>query len=210
MGTGLGVGHPGGARYGSDYRAGYYDNFEKYYGFHHAQGHNFGSTYYGNYSPYRDFSYNDYYHPPPSSASSHHFSGPGAYHGLHMYNRQPLPFQRESYYHQRDHHQYANFSNYSGNPYKGDSSSSATAPLVNGSNGNNHGNSGGSNATNNSGSPLFGAQNGYTHSPDYSAQSYNSNSPNHPHHPQPQNILGESVEGAGGGYTSTMPNATGT
>ncbi|XP_058837111.1 uncharacterized protein LOC131693366 isoform X2 [Topomyia yanbarensis] len=196
-------GSAGSSRYGGDFRGGYYDNFEKYYGYHSGPNHGYGSHYYGNYPSFRDFSYNDYYHGAPSvSSPSHHLAGLGAYHGAHIYNRQslPFPFHRDSPYQQRDHHQYANFSNYSGNPYKGDSGGSTTSPLANSNNN--------SNSTSNNGdSSLFSVQNGYTHSPDYS---YGSGSPNHPqHHPHPHHSP-EEGGGMGRGYpSSAMPNATG-
>lgn len=209
-----------GGRYGSDYRSGFYDasSFDKYYSSYHppsGSGPGYGSNYYGNsYSSYREFAYNDYYH--PSSPSSHPFSGPtpGSFHGPHMFSRHqslPLPFQRESYYHQRDpHHQYAagNFSNFSGNPFKRADSSQGGSNTANSSTVNSGSCSSPGSSTAGE-SPLFG----YTHSPDYSAQSYNSgSSPNHPHHhryhPLPLQSPGE---GGGNGYPpSAMPNATGT
>nr|XP_029734834.1 trithorax group protein osa-like [Aedes albopictus] len=214
-----------GGRYGPDYRTGYYDgssSFDKFYSSYHpasGSGPAYGGNYYGNsYSSYREFAYNDYYH--PSSPSSHPFPGPpppGSFHGPHMFNRHqslPHPFQRESYYHQREHHQYAagNFSSFSGNPFKradsnqgssATNSSTATNATSNGSC------SSPGSSTGAGESPLFG----YTHSPDYSAQSYNSgSSPSHPHHhryhPLPPHSPGG--EGGGNGYPpSAMPNATG-
>ncbi|XP_055538637.1 hornerin-like [Wyeomyia smithii] len=202
-----------GSRYVGEYRGAYYDSFEKYYGYHHGQSHgSYGSHYYGNYSSYRDFPYNDYYHGSPSvSSTSHPFPGLGGYHGAsHLYNRQtlPLPFQREPYFHQRDHHQYANFGNYSSNPFKGDSSGSTTNPLVNSSSSNNNNSSNNSNSSNGE-SPLFSTQNGYSHSAEYSAQSYGSSSPSHSHHPHPHHSVEESGGLMGSGYPSAMSNATG-
>lgn len=220
-------------RYGADYRGGYYDgSFDKYYGSYHpaaGSGHGYGGNYYGNsYSSYREFAYNDYYHPSSPSPSSHPFAGPppGSFHGPHMFNRHqslPLSFQRESYYHQRDHHQYAaGFSNYSGNPYKGADShpGSSTTSSSSGNNAPNNGSGSSSSPGSSSAvgeSPLFGAQqNEYTHSPDYSAQSYNSSSsPNHPHHhrhhPHPHLSPGEGGGSSNSSYPpSAMPNATGT
>lgn len=234
---------PGAAgRYGAaDYRGGYYDgSFDKYYGsYHHpgvgsGHGGGYGGNYYGNsYSSYREFAYNDYYHPSSVSPSSHPFAGPphpGSFHGPHMFSRHqslPLPFQRESYYHQRDHHQYAaGFSNYSGNPYKGPDSNPGSSSTTSSGTGNNAPNGGGSRSpgstTPASESPLFGAKQNaeYTHSPDYSAQSYNSSSsPNHPHHHRHHPHLSPGEAGGGNNTSSSssssyppsaMPNATGT
>ncbi|XP_058466646.1 uncharacterized protein DDB_G0283357-like [Malaya genurostris] len=203
------VGGPAGSnRY--DYRGGYYDSFEKYYDYHSGPNHGYGGHYYGNYSSFRDFSYNDYYHGASAVTSpSHPLAGLGAYHGPHIYNRQslPFPFQRESAYQQRDHHQYANFSNYSGNPYKADTSDSTTSPLANSNNNNNNSSNGTSNNSRNNGDcSLFGVPNGYTHSPEYS---YGSGSPNHSHHHlHPHHSPGEDG-GMGRGYPSAVPNATG-
>ncbi|XP_062534954.1 LIM domain-containing protein A-like isoform X2 [Armigeres subalbatus] len=213
-----------GSRYGSDYRGGYYEasSFDKYYGGYlppSGSGPAYAGNYYGSsYSSYRELAYNEYYH--PSSPSSHPFPGPvpGSFHGPHMFNRHqslPLPFQRESYYHQRDHHPYAaeNFSNFSSNPYKrADSNHASSGSTTNSSTGNSTTVNGSCSSPSSSSTagetPLYG----YTHSPDYSAQSYNSgSSPNHPHHhrhhPLPHPSPGE---GGGSSYTpSTMPNATG-
>ncbi|KAL1377995.1 hypothetical protein pipiens_004074 [Culex pipiens pipiens] len=192
-------------RYGmADYRSGGYygeGGFDKYYGGggggYHA---GYGANYYGNgYASYRDFGYNDYYQ--GSAFAGHH--GAGGYHGpagssSHLYGgRQSLPlaFQRESYYHhQRDHPHgspYGFGGNYSGNPYKAESSS--TTP----------------NSTNSGDAALFGGApngNSFQHSPDYPYGS-SGDSPGGPE--------GSGSRGSGGapGYptspsSSAMPNAT--
>ncbi|XP_055601505.1 filaggrin-2-like [Uranotaenia lowii] len=214
---GFGTGPPGAGRYGSsDFRSSYYDSFDKYGGYgsyHHGPGHGYGSSsnYYGSYSSYRNFAYNDFYHGPPSSGS-HHFSPYGP---SHMFNRQSLPFQRDSFYHHRaaalsEHphqHQYPNFStNYPLKPTESESGSSN--PLTNASVTQQSPQQG---TGSNSPSSHFNSQHEqssseYGQSPDYSAQSF---SPSHHSGHSP----GPGRENGGGSrdknFSSAMSNATG-